>query len=438
MVATARGAGKCRAHIAFVPDRHGRRRSCGAIIDVVAESARVLAFPAAADAIELRHLRSFVAVAEELNFGRAAERLYITQPALSRQIRSLEQLVGCELLRRTTRCVELTVAGEALLERARRLLGDVDEAVAAVQSIGGEIMGRIAGLWKPVADRLGDAGDLQEQRAAYEALLAHFDVPAGLQVRPVNAGGVQALVVGENAAAPPGVLYLHGGGFVLGSAFGHRPLAGALAMAAGRGVLVADYRLAPEHPFPAALDDTYAAYRWMLEHGGDPARLVIGGDGSGGGLAVSLLLRLRDEGLPLPAGAALLCPTADVEAATLDLDPDDPVHRLLGDFWHGCAVSYLGGHAPDDPIANPILGDLSGLPPFLIQAATEDLLLGEAHALNDRAREHGVRTELQLYPTDAHVFHLFWSFLPEAAAAIEAAGQFVRAQTAALGGAATA
>jgi epsilon-lactone hydrolase len=439
MVAAAGAAGKCPAHIAFVPDRHGRRRWCGAIIDVVAESARVLAFPAAADAIELRHLRSFVAVAEELNFGRAAERLYITQPALSRQIRSLERLVGCELLRRTTRRVELTVAGEALLERARRLLGDVDEAVAAVQSIGGEIMARIAGLWKPVADRLGDVGDLQEQRAAYEALLAHFEVPAGLQVRPVNAGGVQALVVGEDAAAPPAVLYLHGGGFVLGSAFGHRPLAGALALAAGRGVLVADYRLAPEHPFPAALDDACAAYRWMLERGGDPAQLVVGGDGSGGGLAVSLLLRLRDEGLlPLPAGAALLCPTADVKAVTLDLDPDDPVHRLLGDFFHGCAASYLAGHPADDPHANPILADLSGLPPFLIQAATEDLLLGEARALNDRAREHGVMTELQLYPTDAHVFHLFWSFLPEAAAAIEAAGRFVHARTTASGDAARA
>ena len=389
----------------------------------------MLAFPAAADAIELRHLRSFVAVAEELNFGRAAERLYITQPALSRQIRSLEKLMGCQLLRRTTRRVELTLAGEALLERARRLLGDVDQAVAAVQSIGGEIMGRVAGLWKPVADRLSDVDGLQEQRAAYEALLAHFEVPAGLQVQAVNAGGVPALGVAEQAAGAPGVLYLHGGGFVLGSAFGHRPLAGALALAAGRGVLVADYRLAPEHPFPAALDDAYAAYRWMLERGGDPARLAVAGDGSGAGLAVSLLVRLRDEGLPLPAGAALLCPTADVRAATLDLDPDDPVHRLLGDFWHACAASYLGRHSPDDPLANPIGADLSGLPPFLIQAATEDLLLGEARALEDRARAHGVATEIELYPTDAHVFHLFWSFLPEAAAAIEAAGRFVRART---------
>lgn len=133
-------------------------------------SASVIAFPASAEAIELRHLRTFVAVAEELSFGRAAERLFITQPAVSRQIRSLEQLVGCQLLRRTTRTVELTLAGEALLERARRLLVEVDAAVAAAQTVGGEIMGRIADIWQSVGETLRDRDDLQAQRAAWESL----------------------------------------------------------------------------------------------------------------------------------------------------------------------------------------------------------------------------------------------------------------------------
>src|SRR4051794_2899817 len=165
MVATARRAGKCRSDIAVVPDRYRSRRQRRAIISTVSgPDGRVLAFPTAADAVELRHLRSFVAVAEELNFGRAAERLYITQPALSRQIRMLEQLVGCQLLRRTTRRVELTLAGEALLERARRLLREVDDAVLAVQSLGGEIMARIAGLWQLVGDHVGEKADLEEQR----------------------------------------------------------------------------------------------------------------------------------------------------------------------------------------------------------------------------------------------------------------------------------
>jgi epsilon-lactone hydrolase len=404
-----------------------------AIISAVAdEPARVLAFPAAADAVELRHLRAFVAVAEELNFGRAAERLFITQPALSRQIRALEQLVRCELLRRSTRRVELTLAGEALLDRARRLLRDVDEAVEAVQAVGGEILARIAGLWQPIGERVADDADLDEQRAAYEALLAHFDVPAGVHVRPVNAGGVPALHVAQDSAEAPGILYLHGGGFVLGSAFGYRPLASALALAAGRAVLVADYRLAPEHPFPAALDDAHAAYRWMLERHGDPAKLIVAGDSVGGGLALALLLRLRDEGLPLPAGAALLCPAADIKASTVDWDPDDPTRRqMLEKLWRGCKEVYLAGHPADDPLVSPLLGDLSGLPPLLIQAGAEDLWVGEAQALEDRAQKQSVQVQLQLYPTDAHVFHLFWPFLPEAADALEAAGQFIRARTAA-------
>ena len=397
----------------------------------VAESnARVLVFPGAADAIELRHMRSFVAVAEELNFGRAAERLYITQPALSRQIRALEQLVGCELLRRSTRRVALTVAGEALLERARALLRDVDDAVLAVQSVGGEIAARIVGMWQEVGEA-ADSGDLERPRAAYEELFERFEVPAGVRVRPINARGVHALLVAEQPSEAAGVLFLHGGGFVLGSAFGYRSLAGALALASGRGVLVADYRLAPEHPYPAALDDAHAAYTWMVERGGDPAQLIFAGDSVGGGLALSLLLRLRDEGSPLPAGAALLCPAPDLTLSQDDFDLDDPVLRTFGDFWQGCVEGYCAGHPPDDPLVSPLFGDLSGLPPLLIQAATGDLHFAQVRALNDRAQEHAVQTQLQLYPVDTHIFQLFWSFLPEAADSLDAAGQFIRALTAA-------
>jgi epsilon-lactone hydrolase len=389
----------------------------------VAGQARALAFPAAADGVELRHLRSFVAVAEELNFGRAAERLYITQPALSRQIRALEQAVGCELLTRSTRRVALTLAGEALLERARRLLRDADEAVLAAQSVGGEIMARVARLWQLVGDRAGDG--LEEQRVAYETLLSHFEPPAGAQVRPTTAGGVPSLVVAEDPGAAPRVLYLHGGAFVLGSAFGHRPLAGALALAAGCGVLAVDYRLAPEHPYPAALDDALAAYRWLLERGGGPGELVVAGDSTGAGLALALLLRAREAGLPLPAGALLLCPAPDLEAPTYQ-PGDDPRQRVVGEFWRGGIDAYLAGHSPRDPLVSPLRGDLAGLPPMLIQAATGDLLAGESKALHERAREHGVDAQLELYPVEAHVFHLFWPFLPEAADALETAGRFIR------------
>ena len=183
------------------------------------ERGHLLPFPQAPDGIELRHLRAFVAVAEELNFGRAAERLYVSQPALSRQIRGLEQLVGCELLRRSTHRVELTLAGEALLDRARKLLADVDEAVSATLAVGGELLARIARMLEPMTGLVTADGDLQAARDAIESLNAQFSPPPGTGVRPVTAGGVPSMLVSAGQASPATVLYLHGGGYVLGSAF---------------------------------------------------------------------------------------------------------------------------------------------------------------------------------------------------------------------------
>jgi hypothetical protein len=205
----------------------------------------VVTFPQAADGVEVRHLRAFVAVAEELNFSRAAARLYLSQPALSRQIRALERLVGCELLRRSTHRVELTVAGSALVDRARRLLADLDEAIATTQSVGGELANRMATMWAPVLEVASADPDIQEMRTAYESFLAQTAVPEDVRIRPVNAGGVSSLAL--NAADEPEtpVLYLHGGGYLVGSAYGYRPLVGALVAAAGAGALVPDYRLAP-------------------------------------------------------------------------------------------------------------------------------------------------------------------------------------------------
>ena len=370
---------------------------------------RVLAFPRAPDAIELRHLRSFVAVAEELNFGRAAEQLYLSQPALSRQIRALEQFVGVELFRRSTHQVELTLAGEALLDRARSILRGVDEAVSVTQSVGGELVGRSMGMWKALAD-LSEAGaDVHSMRDAYEALHAQFDPPQEVTVRPVSAGGVSSLLVSPPDQPQTSVLYLHGGGYMLGSAFGYRHLAGALALAADAGALVADYRLAPEHPFPAALDDALSAYRWLVDRGQE--HIVVAGDSSGGGLALSLMLSLEREGLPQPAGALLFCPGVDLARS--------PKTRPT-------AEAYLGAHPADDPIVSPLNADLGGLPPLLVQVATGDEWCEDGKALVTRAREHGVDARLELYPVATHVFQVFWSFLPEATEAIESAGRFTR------------
>lgn len=370
---------------------------------------RVLAFPRAPDAIELRHLRSFVAVAEELNFNRAASRLYLSQPALSRQIRALEQFVGVELFRRSTHQVELTLAGEALLDRARSILRGVDEAVSVTQSVGGELVGRSMGMWKALAD-LSEAGaDVHSMRDAYEALHAQFAPPPEVTVRPVSAGGVSSLLVSPPDQPATSILYLHGGGYMLGSAFGYRHLAGALALAADAGALVPDYRLAPEHAFPAALDDALSAYRWLLDRGQD--RIVVAGDSSGGGLALSLLLSLERDGLPQPAGALLFCPGVDLSRS--------PKTRPS-------AEAYLGAHPPGDPIVSPLTAELGGLPPLLVQVATGDEWCEDGKALVARAREHGVDARLELYPVATHVFQVFWSFLPEATEAIETAGRFTR------------
>ena len=381
------------------------------------ENAEVVSLPQAPDAIELRHLRAFVAVADELNFGRAAARLYLSQPALSRQIRSLERLVGCDLLRRSTHRVELTLAGEAQLDRARGLLRDMDEAVSATRSVGGELLARIARHWESFAEV--SPADLQQLRIAYEGLHGQFEPPPGIGTRSVNAGGVPGLLLTPEPDTPATLLYLHGGGHVAGSAFGYRPLVGALAEQAGTGVVVPDYRLAPEHPFPAAVEDAVRAYQWMLDRGSP--RVIVAGDSSGCSLVLSFLLSAGQQRLPKPAGAILFCPWVDLAAAGQHRPP-----RELDEIRRATAGLYLAGHPADDPLVNPLSADLTGLPPMLIQAATGDPLLEEARELADHAQDCGVDARFELFPVDTHDFHIFWSFLPEAAQALQQAGRFIR------------
>ena len=379
----------------------------------------VIPFPQAPDGVEIRHLRAFVAVAEELNFGRAAARLYVSQPALSRQIRALERLLGCELLRRSTHRVELTVAGSALLDRARRLLGDLDAAIAATQSVGGELANRMATLWAPVLEVVAGDRDLLETREAYERFLAQVPMPDDLQVRPVLAGGVSSLEVSGGGSVGTAVLYLHGGGYIVGSSYGYRPLVGALVAAAGVDALVPDFRLAPEHPFPAAVEDALSAYAWLAEQ---RSAVVLVGDSAGAGLVFSLLATLRGRDLPPPAGAVCLCPGYDLTGSPELVSGDRETLSML----RRGADAYLAGHPVDDPVVNPLAADLTGLPPLLIQAGTGDFALPQARALADRAMAQGADVRLELYPADTHVFHVFWSFLPEAADALARAGEFIR------------
>jgi acetyl esterase/lipase len=391
------------------------------------EPQNVLALPQAPDAIELRHLRAFVAVAEDLSFSRAAQRLFITQPALSRQIRGLERLVGCDLFRRSTQRVELTLAGEALLARARVLLADLDDAISVTRSVGGELAGRMALLWEPWARASADVADLDGIRAALEELHGKFTPPPDVAVAPVIAGGVPALRVTPETSSPATVLYLHGGGYVAGSAFGYRHLAAAVATAARASALVIDYRLAPEHPYPAAVQDAVNAYLWLRDTG-DEGGIVVAGDSAAGGLVMSLLLALRERDLPMPAGAALLCPWVDLTGRTQRPPQDSPL-VFSPDMAHRLAQAYLAGHPADDPLLSPLQTPLAGLPPLLIQAASGDSVLQEAQLLARHATQCGVDAQITVYPVPTHDFHVFWSFLPEARDAIDELGRFVRTVT---------
>lgn len=386
---------------------------------------RLIELPKAPDAIELRHLRAFVAVAEELNFSRAAERLFITQPALSRQIRTLERLMGVDLLRRSTHRVELTLAGQILLDRSQTVLSDLDDAVHTTQSIGGELDNRVAKLTQPVTDA---AGDLDSLRAAYEVLNAQFPIPAEISFRPVNAGGVSSLVLGRALDTQPTMMHLHGGGYALGSALGYRPLSGALAAAANASVLVPDYRLAPEHPYPAAVDDAAAAYRWLVERDVQASEITVVGDSAGGGLAMSLLIRLQAIGVPLPGRVVLLCPWVDF-TGRLQREATEPQPPGLAELTQRYARQYLAGHPADDPAVSALHADLTGFPPMLIQVGTGDIVLHECRLLAKRAQDAGVSAHLEVYPVATHVFHLYWSFLPEAAEALEHAAAFITADT---------
>ena len=387
----------------------------------------VLALPQTPDAIELRHLRAFVAVAEDLSFSRAAQRLFITQPALSRQIRGLERLVGCDLFRRSTQRVELTLAGEALLARARALLADLDDAISVTRSVGGELAGRMALLWEPWARASADLADLDGIRAAVEELHGQFTPPQDVAVAPVIAGGVPALRITPEAASPAAVLYLHGGGHMSGSAFGYRHLAGAIAVAAQAPALVVDYRLAPEHPYPAAVQDAVNAYLWLRDSG-DQGKIVVAGDSSAGGLVMSVLLALRERDLPVPAGAALLCPWVDLTGRT-QRPPQDSSLVFSPDMAHRLAQAYLAGQPADDPLLDPLHTPLAGLPPLLIHAASGDSVLQEAQLLAQHASRCGVEAKITVYPVPTHDFHIFWSFLPEARNAIDEIGRFVRTVT---------
>ena len=270
----------------------------------------------------------------------------------------------------------------------------------------------------------------QEMRALFEQMAT--PAAADVKCEPVNAGGVKAeWVSAPGATSARAVLYLHGGGYVLGSVKTHRDLMGRVSRAAKARVLGLDYRLAPEHPFPAAVDDSVAAYRWMLQQDLKPSGIAVAGDSAGGGLVIAALVAIRDAKLPMPAAGVCLSPWVDLEGVGESMktrEHADPVVRR--DMLTQMAAAYLGGKDARTPLAAPLYADLKGLPPLLIQVGDAETLLDDSNRLAQRARTAGVQVKLEVWPEMIHVFQLFAGFLPEGQQAVDGIGQYLSQQLA--------
>ena len=286
-----------------------------------------------------------------------------------------------------------------------------------------------------LASELGNIDDSQGAieglRRSLERLTDNFSFEGAASFERVNAGGVPAeWVSAEGSAADRAVLYLHGGGYIIGSVRTHRVLMAGLSQASGARVLGLEYRLAPEHPFPAPIEDAVAAYRWLLAEGYDTAKIAVAGDSAGGGLTVSVMVQLRYLGLPMPGAAVCFSPWVDLEGVGDSMDSNaeiDPMVQREGLSF--MAEVYLDGCNPRAPLAAPLYADLQGLPPTLIQVGSAETLLDDSTRLAERARAAGVDVRLDVWEDMIHVWQLFAPMLPEGREALAQAGEFIERHT---------
>ncbi len=272
--------------------------------------------------------------------------------------------------------------------------------------------------------------DVAAMREGMEAMTATAELPEGTRCTPCEVARRPAeWVEGPDADASRVLLYFHGGGYVIGSIATHRGLVARIARVAGIRGLVLDYRLAPEHPFPAAVEDATAAYRFLLEQGITPEGIAIGGDSAGGGLTFATLVALRDSGIPLPAAAIALSPWVDLEGTGESMSSKADADPMVGrEGLLEMARLYLGEADPKTPTASPLHADLAGLPPLYVQVGTAETLLDDATRIAERARAAGVQIELEPFEDLVHVFQAFAPHVPESLEAIEKLGAFLKRQ----------
>jgi monoterpene epsilon-lactone hydrolase len=282
---------------------------------------------------------------------------------------------------------------------------------------------------RTIGAELARAGELslEEQRANAELFAAATGDPTGVTWTTVDAGGIPAIWADPEGGAKDRVLqYVHGGGYIIGSADAYRKLTGHLAKAIGCRVLNVDYGLAPENPHPGPVNDSFTAYRWLLDQKYEPRHLAIAGDSAGGGLTLATLLKIRDSGLPQPAAAVPISPWVDMEALgeswTTNAEKDLLVKQ---EALKGMVDMFLAGGDPRDPLAAPLYGDYKGICPLYIQVGGDEALLDDSTRVAERARAAGVDVRLEVFPEMQHVFQMAAGNVPEADDAVIKIGAYL-------------
>jgi acetyl esterase/lipase len=317
--------------------------------------------------------------------------------------------------RRTSRATYRTVAARTARRYVAAMASEELQMIVTAMRSGG----------------LPDDADVHELRALMDSWVGD-GAPADATVEEVDANGVPAeWVRADGCRRDAALLYLHGGGYCIGSVRSHRGLAAHLSRAADVSVLLVDYRLAPEHPHPAAVEDATAAYRYLLGCGFDAHRLAVAGDSAGGGLTFTTLLSLRDHALPMPAAAVAISPWTDLgcNSPTFDTRAElDPMCSAVG--LKRMADWFLNGQDPFDPLAAPVHADLTGLPPVLVHVGDHEVLLDDSKQIVERARAVGVDATLEVWPEMIHVWHAFVGVVPESADAVDRVGEYLRSHVA--------
>jgi monoterpene epsilon-lactone hydrolase len=274
--------------------------------------------------------------------------------------------------------------------------------------------------------------DVDEQRRQLKALLSAQPLPADVTVTAAELGGVRTAEITVAGIEPEHVvLYFHAGVYVLGDAFLTADLASQVGRRTRAKVISVDYRLAPEHPYPAAVDDAFAAYEALLRNGTAPSDIVFAGESAGGGLAMATLVNARDRGLPLPAAAYLMSPYVDLTLAGTSIRTKQAVDPLLSlDGLRPRVADYTAGADAAYALISPVFADLSGLPPLIIQAGSHEVLLDDAVRLAGRAASDDVEVTLDITPGVPHVFQAYYAILDEGTAALDRAGQRLSARLA--------